>query len=121
MPLKGIKVIELSGLAPGPLCGKFLRDFGASVTVVNKVPAMSLFYFKYFHSSMNYYFLYYSIFWKNVWFCILQVADDKVVDINVVNDGKEQVCLDIKSPNGSKIFRKLAASADVLIEPFRAG
>lgn len=49
------------------------------------------------------------------------MADDKVVDINVVNDGKELVCLDIKSPNGSKIFRKLAASADVLIEPFRAG
>lgn len=37
MPLRGIKVIELGGLAPGPLCGKFLRDFGASVTVVNKV------------------------------------------------------------------------------------
>lgn len=48
------------------------------------------------------------------------MADDKV-DVNVVNDGKELVSLDIKSPTGSNIFRKLAASADVLIEPFRAG
>lgn len=48
MPLKGIKVIELGGLAPGPLCGKFLRDFGASVTVVNKVLAESSFHFRYY-------------------------------------------------------------------------
>ncbi|XP_055847191.1 alpha-methylacyl-CoA racemase [Episyrphus balteatus] len=37
MPLKGIKVLELCGLAPGPFCGKVLTDFGASVTVVDKV------------------------------------------------------------------------------------
>lgn len=49
------------------------------------------------------------------------MADDKIVDINVVNDGKELISIDIKSPGGSNIFRKLAASADVLIEPFRAG
>lgn len=37
MPLKGIKVIEVAGLAPGPMCGKFLRDFGATVVLVDKV------------------------------------------------------------------------------------
>lgn len=37
MPLKGLQVIELSGLAPGPLCGKFLRDYGADVILVHKV------------------------------------------------------------------------------------
>lgn len=37
MALKGIKVIEMMGLAPGPFCGTILADFGASVTVVQKV------------------------------------------------------------------------------------
>lgn len=39
MALKGIKVIELAGLAPGPFCGMILKDFGASVTRVDKVNA----------------------------------------------------------------------------------
>lgn len=37
MALKGIKVIEMSGLAPGPLCGTILADFGATVTIVDKM------------------------------------------------------------------------------------
>lgn len=39
MALKGIKVIELAGLAPGPFCGMILKDFGATVTRVDKVNA----------------------------------------------------------------------------------
>ncbi|KAL9930500.1 alpha-methylacyl-CoA racemase isoform 1-T1 [Glossina fuscipes fuscipes] len=38
MPLKGIKVLEFSGLAPAPFCGKILADFGAKVTVIDRVP-----------------------------------------------------------------------------------
>lgn len=37
MPLKGIKVIELAGLAPAPFCGMLLSDFGASVIRIDKV------------------------------------------------------------------------------------
>ncbi|XP_017051717.2 alpha-methylacyl-CoA racemase [Drosophila ficusphila] len=37
MPLKGIKVLEFVGLAPGPLCGKILTDFGATVTRIDKI------------------------------------------------------------------------------------
>lgn len=37
MALKGIKVIEMAGLAPGPFCGMILADFGASVIRVDKV------------------------------------------------------------------------------------
>lgn len=40
MPLKGTKVIELAGLAPGPFCGKVLLDFGATVIKVHKVRFM---------------------------------------------------------------------------------
>lgn len=37
MALNGIKVVEMLGLAPGPFCGTVLADFGATVTVVQKV------------------------------------------------------------------------------------
>ena len=31
MALKGVKVLELAGLAPAPVCGMILADFGAQV------------------------------------------------------------------------------------------
>lgn len=37
MPLKGIKVLELAGLAPAPFCGMILSDFGASVLRIDRV------------------------------------------------------------------------------------
>lgn len=37
MALKGIKVIEIAGLAPGPFCGMIFSDFGANVIRVEKV------------------------------------------------------------------------------------
>ncbi|XP_055634549.1 alpha-methylacyl-CoA racemase [Toxorhynchites rutilus septentrionalis] len=42
MALKGLKVIEFVGLAPGPFCGMLLADFGATVTRIDKTPANSL-------------------------------------------------------------------------------
>lgn len=37
MALKGIKVVELAGLAPAPFCGMVLADFGATVIRIDKV------------------------------------------------------------------------------------
>ena len=37
MALRGLKVIELAGLAPAPVCGMILSDFGAQVIRVDKV------------------------------------------------------------------------------------
>ncbi|PRP81098.1 hypothetical protein PROFUN_11212 [Planoprotostelium fungivorum] len=36
MALKGIKVVEMAGLAPGPFCGMILSDYGADVVRVDK-------------------------------------------------------------------------------------
>lgn len=36
MALRGIKVIEMAGLAPVPFCGMLLSDFGATVTRVDR-------------------------------------------------------------------------------------
>jgi hypothetical protein len=37
MALRGLRVVEMAGLAPAPFCGMVLADFGASVTRVVKV------------------------------------------------------------------------------------
>lgn len=37
MPLKGLNVLEFSGLAPMPFVGTILSDFGANVTLIQKV------------------------------------------------------------------------------------
>uniref|UniRef100_A0A182PAN6 Alpha-methylacyl-CoA racemase n=1 Tax=Anopheles epiroticus TaxID=199890 RepID=A0A182PAN6_9DIPT len=42
MALKGLKVIEFVGLAPGPFCGMLLTDFGATVTRIDMNPRNSL-------------------------------------------------------------------------------
>lgn len=39
MALRGVKVVEMAGLAPAPFCGKILADFGASVIRVDKTKA----------------------------------------------------------------------------------
>ncbi|RLB27975.1 MAG: CoA transferase, partial [Deltaproteobacteria bacterium] len=36
-PLKGLRVIEMAGLAPSPYCGMILADFGADVVVVDRI------------------------------------------------------------------------------------
>jgi len=40
MPLKGLNIIEFSGLAPVPFVGTILSDFGANVTVIQKVSTL---------------------------------------------------------------------------------
>ena len=36
MALKGIKVVELAGMAPSPFCGMILSDYGASVIRIDR-------------------------------------------------------------------------------------
>ncbi|CAN0337864.1 unnamed protein product [Bubo scandiacus] len=38
MALSGVRVLELAGLAPAPLCGMILADFGARVVRVDRMP-----------------------------------------------------------------------------------
>lgn len=42
MPLKELKVLEFSGLAPLPFVGSVLADFGANVTIVHKVSIINM-------------------------------------------------------------------------------
>ena len=39
MALRGVRVLEMSGLAPVPYCGQVLRDYGAEVIRVDRAGA----------------------------------------------------------------------------------
>lgn len=41
MTLRGVRVVELAGLAPGPLCGMILADFGAEVVRVDRLGSVN--------------------------------------------------------------------------------
>ena len=60
MPLKGIKVLEMAGLAPVPFCGQILRDFGAKVTRIDNVfnVCFCLFCFCFFPQFSNLFFVF---------------------------------------------------------------
>ncbi|XP_064607745.1 alpha-methylacyl-CoA racemase-like [Liolophura sinensis] len=42
MALKGVRVVELAGLAPAPFCGMILADFGANVIRVDRLKSKSM-------------------------------------------------------------------------------
>jgi alpha-methylacyl-CoA racemase len=37
-PLSGIRVLEVSGIGPGPFCGMVLADLGADVVAIDRIP-----------------------------------------------------------------------------------
>jgi alpha-methylacyl-CoA racemase len=39
-PLAGIRVVEVSGIGPGPFCGMVLADLGADVIAVDRIPEL---------------------------------------------------------------------------------
>ncbi len=41
-PLEGIKVIEMAGIGPGPMCGMLLADLGAEVVRIDRVQSAGL-------------------------------------------------------------------------------
>ncbi|GLG97924.1 Uncharacterized protein GBIM_04586 [Gryllus bimaculatus] len=85
MPLKGLQVVELAGLAPAPFCGMLLADFGASVIRVDRTTA------------------------------------GRGEELDCLGNGKKSIAINLKSPKGVEVFRKLCSRSDVLIEPFRKG
>jgi crotonobetainyl-CoA:carnitine CoA-transferase CaiB-like acyl-CoA transferase len=95
-PLEGIRVVDLSRVVSGPLCGRVLADLGADVIKVEPpegdrtrtVPPMV--------SGVSPYFA-------------------------QMNAGKRNICLDLMAPGASRVVEQLAGRADVLVENFRPG
>ncbi|WP_422648438.1 Formyl-CoA transferase [Cupriavidus sp. H18C1] len=95
--LDGIRVLELGQLIAGPFAAKTLADFGAHVIKVEP-PGQG-------DPLRKWRMLYQD---TSVWW-------------EAQSRNKESVCIDLRSPDGQALVRKLAAEADVLIENFRPG
>jgi crotonobetainyl-CoA:carnitine CoA-transferase CaiB-like acyl-CoA transferase len=100
MALDGIKVLDLSRLAPGPFCSMLLADFGADVTLVEAVPGSSA---KLSAGPRN--------------------ADSaqRAAAFNALGRGKKTIALNLKDPAARDIFYEMVKSADVVMEGFRPG
>ncbi|HEV8721930.1 MAG TPA: CoA transferase [Candidatus Binatia bacterium] len=97
-PLAGIRVLDLTRVLAGPYCTMFLGDLGAEVVKVEQpgVGDDTRGWGPPFAGGESAYFL-------------------------CVNRNKKSITVDLKTDEGVDLIRRLAASADVLIENFRPG
>ena len=96
LPLSGIKVIEFCQVLAGPFCGCLLADMGADVIKVES-PEGDL---------------------MRAWPPLIDGYSQYFAS---VNRNKRSAVLDLKDAAGLDAARKLALSADVVIENFRPG
>ncbi|BEQ14430.1 CaiB/BaiF CoA transferase family protein [Desulfoferula mesophila] len=90
-PLRGIKILDLSALLPGPYCTMLLASLGAQVLKVESPQG---------GDSMR-------------------RMSPKTFEY--LNAQKDLISLDLKNPRGRELFLDLAATCDVLLEGFRPG
>jgi formyl-CoA transferase len=95
--LRGVRVIEMGQLIAGPFAGKTLGDFGADVIKI-EAPGSG-------DPLRN---------WR-------MIKEGTSVWWQVQSRNKRSIALDLRSPEGQDIARRLIAEADVLIENFRPG
>ena len=96
-PLEGIKVVDFSTLLPGPLASLLLADAGATVIKIER-PGSG--------DDMRGY--------------EPRLGVDSA-NFVLLNRGKDNRVVDLKTPEGLQAARALLADADVLIEQFRPG
>lgn len=100
LPLEGIKILDLSRLAPGPFCSMMLGDMGADVLLV-EAPAEG----------------------KMGAMAVLGRPTDreKAAAYNILARNKRSIVLNLRDDEARDIFYKLAETADVVLEGFRPG
>ena len=96
-PLAGVRILDLTRLLPGNYCTLLLADLGADVVKVEE------------RGRGDY------IRWAP------PLVDGQGAVHRALNRGKRSMVLDLKSPEGPAILRRLVASADALVESFRPG
>jgi crotonobetainyl-CoA:carnitine CoA-transferase CaiB-like acyl-CoA transferase len=99
--LDDLKVLDLSQGLAGPLCAKILADFGADVLKVEPPEGDCA-------RRM-------APFWGD------DPHPDKSLIFLLANLNKQGVKLDLESPEGAGLLRKLVRTADVVVESFRPG
>jgi crotonobetainyl-CoA:carnitine CoA-transferase CaiB-like acyl-CoA transferase len=94
LPLSGVRVVEFCHVIMGPTCGMILGDLGADVIKVEPAP----------HGDNT-----------------RRMVGSGAGFFPTYNRNKRSLALDMKTPEGMEIAKKLIDSADVLTENFRPG
>ena len=90
-PLRGIRVVEIASIGPGPFCAMMLADLGADVIRVDRVGGGD----------------------------ILGPNDNHRAEL--LNRGRRSIAVDLKQIAGAEVVLSLVERADALIEGFRPG
>ena len=98
LPLAGVKVLDLSRVLAGPLCGQVLGDFGADVYKVEH-PVRG-------DDTRD---------WG------LRVGETETAYFNSVNRNKRSIGLDLQDADDRATVLAMAARCDVVIHNFKAG
>jgi crotonobetainyl-CoA:carnitine CoA-transferase CaiB-like acyl-CoA transferase len=97
LSLTGVRVLDLSRVLAGPFCAMLLADLGAEVVKVEDTASGDE---------------------SRTW---PPHKDGESAAYLVINRNKRDMTLDLKTPEGVEVLKRLAARADVLIENFRTG
>jgi crotonobetainyl-CoA:carnitine CoA-transferase CaiB-like acyl-CoA transferase len=95
--LDGVRVLDLTRYIPGPYCAMILGDLGADVVKVEEPP-----------------------FGDPTRALPPPVGDDSAAHA-ALNRNKRSLAVDLRTPAGVEVVRRLAARADVFLEAFRPG
>ena len=101
-PLEGIRVLEATNYASGPVCGMILCDLGAE-SIKCEMPGKG---------DPN----------RMVPPFVSERGDlESSAVFSGINRGKRGVTLDFRKPEGQDLFRRLAKTADIIVENFTPG
>jgi crotonobetainyl-CoA:carnitine CoA-transferase CaiB-like acyl-CoA transferase len=96
--LDGIRVLDVGLLVQGPQAALLLSDMGADVIKI-ELPEVGD---------------------PARWIFVNQ-DDERSAYFHACNRGKRSITLDLRTPSGAAIFKRLAATADVIISNFKPG
>ncbi len=96
--LQGVKVIELAQIMAGPTCGMLLADMGADVVKVEKLPGGD--------DTRSY---------------SEPAIRGESAAFMMLNRNKRGIAVNLKTPGGLEVVKRLLAEADVVTENYRKG
>ncbi len=96
-PLQGMKVVDLTKVLAGPLCGQYLGEYGADVVKVETVGGGDD---------------------TRRW---LPQAQGQSAVFVAVNHNKRSIAVDLKSREGREIVHRLVEGADIVLQGFGGG
>jgi len=103
--LRGIRVLDMSRVLAGPLCGQLLADLGADVIKVERPGGGDD-----------------SRAWGPPYLADANGAPTQESAFYCAcNRGKRSITIDLSKPEGRELIRKLACASDVLLENYKVG